>query len=508
MKTRPIDSTDLHQLQREYDLSLRLLELGQQRELKPFLQEALALVVEAVEARQGYLELYDDRDADEARWWMAHGFTTAELSSVRSALSRGIIAEALASGQTVVTPSAVLDPRFGANESVRRGQIDAVLCSPIGSDPPRGVLYLQGRAAPGLFAPAECTRAEIFARHLAPLADRLLLEHSRRQGTDATTALRSTLRLDGVIGRSQALAAALKQAALVAPLDIHVLITGECGTGKSQLARVIHENSPRSAAPYIEINCAAIPEALVESELFGAEKGAHSQADRRIEGKVAAAEGGTLVLDEVALLTAAAQGKLLQLLHSKQYYPLGSARPITADVRVIAATNADLKQAVADRTFRDDLFFRLQVLPIRMPSMAERREDVAELAPFFCANACQRHTLPRLELSRGALSALESAAWPGNVRELDYAIQAAAIRAAGEGVAQIETRHLFPDSAHTTSEPADLTFQEATRQFQSQMLRRTLQDTDWNVVETARRLDLARSHVYNLIKVFGLARGA
>jgi Nif-specific regulatory protein len=499
-------SADLHQLQREYTLSLRLLELGQQRELEPFLREALALVVEAVEARQGYLELRDDQDDREARWWIAHGFTSAEVSAVRSAISRGIIAEAMASGQTVITPSAVLDPRWGANESVRRSQIDAVLCAPIGGDPPRGVVYLQGRAAPGLFSPEERSRAEIFARHLTALVDRLLMEHELRQRRDATASLRATLRLDGVVGRSAALAEALKQAALVAPLDVNVLITGGSGTGKTQLARVIHDNSPRRGAPYIEINCATLPDALVENELFGAYRGAHSQADRDKEGKVAAAEGGTLVLDEVAELTTAAQAKVLQLIHAREYFPLGAPRPVKADVRIIAATNKDLKQAVAERTFREDLYYRLHVLPIRMPDLAERREDLPELSRHLCALACTQHNLPHLELSRGALQAIEATVFDGNVRELGMTIQAAAIRANHDRVLQIEASHLFPGA--TGGDKAALTFQSATRQFHSQFLRRTLQETDWNIVETARRLDLARSHVYNLIKAFGLTRGA
>ena len=500
------DALDLPQLQRDYTLALHLLELGQQRDLEPFLREALGLVVEAVEARQGYLELHDDQGGGEG-WWIVHGFTDAELATVRDAISRGIIAEALATGQTIVTPSALLDPRFGVRESVRRGRIEAVLCAPIGADPPRGVLYLQGGTQGAMFSDEERRRAETFARHLAPLVDRVLEEHRQRQRTDPTSALRATLRLDGIIGRSAALAAALRQAALVAPLDVNLLITGQMGTGKSQLARLIHDNGPRALRPFVELNCAAIPDALFESELFGSLKGAYTGADAARDGKVRAADGGTLMLDEVGELSLPAQAKLLQFLHSKTYYPLGATAPLVADVRIIAATNTDLQQAVAEKRFREDLLFRLQVLPIRMPAVSERREDIAELAAHFCAAACASHRLPRVELSPGALRALEAAEWPGNVRQIDHVVQAAVIRAAGEGVAYVERTHLFPDADLPDEPQHPETFQEATRRFQKNLLRETLDETQWNVLEAARRLDLARSHVYNLIRAFGLERG-
>lgn len=500
------DAADVRQLRRDHELALRLLELGQQQHLEPFLREALALVVEAVDARQGYLELHEPDETGRANWCIAHGFSETELPAVQQAVSRGIIAEALATERTIVTPSAVLDPRFGMRESVRRGQIEAVLCAPVGDDPPRGVLYLQGRATPGMFSDDECRRVETFTRHLAPLADRLLYEHRRQQSADPTRPLRATLRLDDIVGRSQALASALKQAALVAPLDVDVLITGETGTGKSQLARIIHENGPRASRPFVEVNCAAIPETLLESELFGALKGAYTGADVAREGRVAAAHGGTLMLDEIDALAPAAQAKLLQLLHAKIYYPLGSSTPVTADVRVIAATNADLEQAVAEKRFRQDLFFRLQVLPIRMPALRERREDVADLSTHFCLTSCEQHRLPRLELSPRAVRALETAEWPGNVRQLAHAVQAAAIRAAGEGRAWIESADLFPEALAPDLPEQALTFQEATRRFQRDLLRTVLEETQWNVVETARRLDLARSHVYNLIRAFGLER--
>jgi len=506
MSAARIDDTDLRQLQREYALALRLLELGQQRDLEPFLREALVLVVDAVGARQGYLELeHDDLVAGTSPWWMAHGFTDEQVSTVRAAVSRGIIAESLATGRTVSTASALLDPRFSARDSVRLGQIEGVLCTPIGSDPPRGVLYLQGRSDPGPFVDEEQRRAESFARHLAPLVDRLLLEYRQRAQADATAPLRATLRLDGLVGRSAALAAAVRQAALVAPLDVNVLITGETGTGKSQLARIIHDNGPRASGPFIEINCAAIPENLVESELFGAKAGAFTGATGPIEGKVTAAQHGTLLLDEIGDLPLSAQAKLLQLLQSKTYYPLGSSAPRVADVRVIAATNHDLGALAAEKRFREDLLFRLQVLPIRMPSLVERREDVGLLANHFAAAACATHRLPRAVLSPGALRALEVAPWPGNVRQLENFVQAAAIRAAGEGVEQIEPAHVFPGTAAPAANES-LTFQEATRRFQRDLLASVLEETQWNVVETARRLELARSHVYNLIRAFGLLR--
>jgi len=486
------------------------LNLGRETEIEPLLREALALIVEVTEARQGYLELQDDEGCkpDEApNFWIAHELSAQEIEGVRRAISRGISAESLATGRTIVTPSALLDPRFSERDSVRMGKIEAVLCTPIGDDPPRGVLYLQGRATPGLFPPEDQERAAVFARHLAPLVDRLLAQRRVRRDQDPTEPLRGTLHLDGVVGRSPALAATLRQVALIAPLDVSVLLTGESGTGKSQLARVIHENSPRAGQPFVDINCGALPETLLESELFGALPGAHSTATRRMEGKVAAADRGTLFLDEVADLSLAAQAKLLQLLQSKQYYPLGATKPVNADVRVIAATNTDLQRAVSEHRFREDLYYRLKVLPVRVPALAERRDDVAELARFFCTSACVRHSLPRLEMARDAIRAAEAAEWPGNIRQLAHAVEAAVIRAAGAGATHVEPAHLFPEAEPPRDSKGEHpTFQEATRRFHQGLLRETLEDTGWNITEAARRLDLARSHMYNLIRAFGLER--
>src|SRR5688572_10329047 len=250
------DQQELDQIRRERDLYLRLLELGGLTKIESFLGESLKLVVELTGAQNGYLELRDSRDTGENDgWFLSHGFSPPELEDVRTRISRGIVAEVLATGKTIDTPSALLDPNLSLHDSVRAMRIEAVLCIPIGQDPPLGALYLQGREQPGPFETTERQRAEIFCHHLARLADSLILRLEVEGSPDPTQAWRQTLRLDGIVGRSAALATLLRQVAQVSPLDVSVLLLGESGTGKSQMARVIHENGPRAAHPFVEVNC-------------------------------------------------------------------------------------------------------------------------------------------------------------------------------------------------------------------------------------------------------------
>ncbi len=499
---------DLERVRRERDLYRRLLDLSAATELDPFLRDALACIVECTGAQCAYLELEAVSPAlPTEQWWLAHGCSGQDVDRIRASISRGIIAEALAGGRTISTHSAMVDERFEARASVRRERIEAVLCVPIDGDDARGVVYLQGRPSAGPFSEDDREAAERFAQHLAPLAGGLLARRSISAAVDPTRPFRTRFRLGGIVGRSPALAGALEQAMLAAPLDVNVLLLGESGTGKSQLARAIHDNSQRRRGPFIEINCATIPTSLLENELFGARAGAHSEARVERPGKIAAAEHGTLFLDEVTELPLEAQAKLLQLLQSRTYYPLGSSQPVRADVRLIAASNADLGEALRARQFRSDLYYRLEVLTIRLPALRERREDIHDLAQSLRMRICERHRLPQLAISPAGLRALAAAEWPGNVRQLENAVEAGLVRAAGQGAERVEVRHLFPERNVDADCDSDaVTFQEATRRFQRDLLEQTLRDTDWNMTETARRLDLARSHIYNLVKTFELAR--
>lgn len=508
------DIEDLEVVRLERDLYLRLLEIGTTSEIEPFLQEALALLTEIAGARRGYVELCDDHTGQEPlRFTAIKGCSDDETAQIRAALSSSVIAEALATGETVVLASALEDQHFGSRTSVRKKRIEAVLCAPIGEAPPMGVLYLQDRLGGGPFTESDRGRAERFVRHIAAFVDRLLLRRRTRNAEDPTRPFRLKLRADDVIGSSPALAAMLKQASLAAPLDVSVLLLGPSGTGKSQMARIIHESSPRAGKPFVDVNCATLQPELVESELFGAAPGAHSTATRKIDGKVAAAECGTLFLDEVGELSPGAQAKLLQLLQSHEYYPLGSNKPLRADIRIVAATNADLKERVARKLFREDLYYRLQVLPIRLPSLAERVEDIPALSEQFCRRAVEMHRLPALTMSPGALRALQVAEWPGNVRELSHAVEVGAIRATGEGSLVVEREHVFPDRASPKPDPdggpevdTPPTLQTAMRMFQKKFVIQTLERTAWNVTEAARILDITRAHLYNLIKAHGLDR--
>ncbi|HEX6765152.1 MAG TPA: sigma-54 dependent transcriptional regulator, partial [Polyangiaceae bacterium] len=249
------------------------------------------------------------------------------------------------------------------------------------------------------------------------------------------------------VGSSQEMQQLFKSVAQIAPSRATVLVAGESGTGKELVAAAIHHRSPRSNGPFVRLHCAALAESLLESELFGHERGAYTGADRRREGRFEQANGGTLFLDEISEISLGTQVKLLRVLQEREFERVGGNQTISVDVRVIAATNRDLKEMVAQGRFREDLYYRLNVIKLTLPSLKQRPSDIPALAMHFLKRYAEENAKDVKTISDAALSLLASYSWPGNVRELENVIERAVVIAEGE---TIEPHHLPPEFAAVT----------------------------------------------------------
>src|SRR6266705_3563460 len=315
-------------------------------------------------------------------------------------------------------------------------------------------------------------------------------------------------RFDGIIGHSAALTAVLTQLELVAPTDATVLLVGETGTGKELLARAIHRLSPRRAQAFVKLNCAAIPTGLLESELFGHEKGAFTGAIAQRIGRFELAHRGTIFLDEVGDIPLELQPKLLRVLQEQEFERLGSARTIRVDTRLVAATNADLAQKVADNQFRIDLYYRLNVFPLVLPPLRERREDIPLLVRYFVQKYAQRMKKPIDTIPVKAMIALTEYHWPGNVRELENFIERAVILSRRAEL-QIPLAELKQRSKVVPVAPLGgvLTLEHAEREH----IVRALGETNWVIggpTGAAARLGMKRTTLQSRMRKLGIARSS
>ncbi|MCI0432478.1 MAG: sigma-54 dependent transcriptional regulator [Gemmatimonadetes bacterium] len=294
----------------------------------------------------------------------------------------------------------------------------------------------------------------------------------------------------------------------IAPTDARVLITGESGTGKELAATALHALSVRSSGPFVRVNCAAIPRELIESELFGHERGAFTGATEARRGRFELADGGTLLLDEIGDLGAEAQAKLLRSLETGRVQRIGSEREIAVDVRVIAATNHDLRTAIDAGTFRDDLFYRLDVLRITMPALREHAEDVPGLVAHFLGRLHAREGLEPPRVTDSAMRRLEAAPWPGNVRELANVCERLAILHAGREVRAHDLEGLVGEPAAVTPvlPASELPLSERVDAYERDVIALTLRDADGSVTEAARRLQTDRPNLYRRMRRLGIQR--
>jgi two-component system response regulator AtoC len=304
---------------------------------------------------------------------------------------------------------------------------------------------------------------------------------------------------DLVVGHSAGWADAIKRATMVAPTDATVLLQGESGTGKEVVARLIHTRSPRGNRPFVAINCAALPENLLESELFGYERGAFTGAQQPKPGQVEIAAGGVLFLDEVSEMSLAAQAKFLRFLQEREFQRLGGTRVVKTNVRIIAATNRDLQQAMERGAFRPDLYYRLQVFTIRLPPLRERQADILPLADAFLRDIGRAMGRPRVPLTPEATEALLSYTWPGNVRELRNALERAAIVCEDRAITAAQLSLAAPRRSPQFDQ-ADVNLDA----LQRRTIAHVLDQVHGNKSQAAKRLGLTRSQLYERLRKYNL----
>jgi two-component system nitrogen regulation response regulator NtrX len=313
-----------------------------------------------------------------------------------------------------------------------------------------------------------------------------------------------------IVGRSYAVRAVIDKIDRVAKTPARVLITGENGTGKELVARALHQQSTRNSGPFVEVNCAAIPGELIESELFGHMKGSFTGAVADRAGKFEQAHQGTIFLDEVGDMSLAAQAKVLRVLQDGVVTRIGGSKAVEVDVRVLAATNKNLESEIADGRFREDLFYRLNVVPIHIPPLRERREDIPLLVAHFVAVLTGREGIAPRTVTPDAVERLVHLEWPGNVRELRNTIERLLILSAGPRITADDVVRLVgrrdPEQAGLGSLLECKTFEEFKHAAERAFLLAKLREYDWNVSETARALDMPRSNLYKKIERYALTR--
>ena len=313
-----------------------------------------------------------------------------------------------------------------------------------------------------------------------------------------------------MVGQSFALRALQEKIARVAGTPARVLISGENGTGKELVARAIHRESPRREKPFVEVNCAAIPQELIESELFGHMRGSFTGAVNDRAGKFEQADGGTLFLDEIGDMSLTAQAKVLRVLQDNVVTRIGGAKTIQVDVRVLAATNKNLEEEIANGRFREDLYYRLNVVPLHVPPLRERREDIPQLVAYFLQQLAEREGVPPRGVTEEAVQRLQSLEWPGNVRELRNTVERLLILASGPAITAADVDRMVgrrPEDAAGLGALTDCrTFEEFKAAAERAFLLAKLRAFDWNVSETARALEMPRSNLYKKIERYALER--
>jgi len=467
------------------------------RDIRTSLPRVMEILVEAFGAVSGAIALMDAETGllgIEAFF----GLTKAAVEGIRFRPGEGITGRVFQSGKAIVVPKVSEEPLFLDRTRVRRsrkraGQELSFFCLPLFLDGrPSGTLALTAPYLSDRDFPRD-TKVLQIAASMVDLAMKVarLVAADRQRLLDENQLLRHELReryeLRNLIGNSHAMGQVYEQVAQAAPANTTVLIRGESGTGKELVARAIHYNSPRAEMPFIKVSCGALPETLIESELFGVEAGAYTDARHPRPGRFELAQGGTLFLDEIGELSPATQVKLLRVLQEREFERLGGQDTIKVDVRVVAATHRDLEAATQDKSFREDLYYRLNVFQMFLPPLRERKTDILLLADHFVEKYTVAHGKDVRRISNSAIDMLMAYHWPGNVRELENCMERAILVCEG-GV--VHAHHLPPtlQTAEASGTFLATPFEEAVQAFERDLLQDALKSARGNRARAARLL--------------------
>jgi Nif-specific regulatory protein len=489
-----------------------LLELNRVLSATPNLKHSLHRVLEILEQRHGMFRstIMLLRDNSELHIEASNGIA-AEGQSVHYRLGEGINGRVAESGKPIVVPQASREPLL-LNRAAKRKNLRQELtyiCVPITSG--RKTIGAMGvdlrfkrdrdyESIVKFLRVAGCTIGQ------AVKMDRLVESETQRlveENIHLREELRERYDFANMVGSSGSMKQVYEQIAQVAGSNTTVMIRGESGTGKELIAHALHYNSPRAKKPFVKVSCAALPETLIESELFGYEKGAFTGAQTRKPGRLELAEGGTLFLDEVGDLNLTTQIKLLRVIQAREYERLGSTETIRINVRLIAATNKDLEKAIADGIFREDLYYRLNVFTIFVPPLRERKPDVMALTDFFLEKYTKEHSKNIKRISTPAIDMLMSYHWPGNVRELENAIERAVLLCDGN---VIYGHHLPPtlQTAEASGTAVRVSLAEAVASYEKDLIQDVLKLTRGNRRKASRQLNTTERILNYKVKKYAI----
>jgi Nif-specific regulatory protein len=500
-------------------------------DLQEVLGRVLDLAIRRLRAERGMILLLDPI-TNALRTRVVRNIKEVEGESKRSPQS--IVKEVIQSGSSVMSADARADERFIESETVITENILSILCVPlIIKERIAGAIYVDHRQARHLFSQKDLNFLEAFADQAAVAIENARLYEELEEARTRLSLENDSLRrevlvekhLDSVVGQSEAVAKIQFAIRKAAAGHSTVLIRGESGTGKGLVARIIHNVSPRRNGPFIKFNCAALPETLAESELFGHEKGAFTGADRRKLGRFELANNGSIFLDEIGKMTLAIQAKLLRVVEDKEFERVGGTQTIKTDVKIIAATNLDIERAIEQNTFREDLFYRLNIIPLMLPPMRERKDDIPLLAEHFIRKICKDLGVETKSLEQGVLDLFLRYNWPGNVRELEATLHRAIVMSNGEVITRADFYGLFADAGIIMTGPSgaspaspsmlnpligkmDITsevYDEVMSNIDKQLIERALENSGGRIREASRRLGLARNTLKAKIQKYNIA---